>query len=600
MSAKLSKKGRNPGMVDNWLDELGFYRKNVAYDETCFFRAVSEQIFHCQIFHEKVRKQCIEYGRKNYLKFSDLMESEQAWDNHLDMLEKHMVVCGNIEIHIISKMFERDVMLFHAQQQNVYNVTKQNIANLPLMLCLMDDDHYDAVYRKEHISNTGFCQSIVYKILYQEVFKIPNIDDIVGGMLYEKAPVINQLELEERKIPKEEEKRLEEGGIVIAPFPFKVAKALDPTIYRNIEYDSWGEVRRELRLGDWYYGDDKLKLGTRCILQDDMLDESFDCYIQEITKDKNKCVVYLTKLAEKRLVNYSDLSPENDAKPWPLPYRFSKNVIIAEQAVPQLPPMDKVRSMRKKNKEKRQTKNSNNSVENANPYLGVPLQMQSPGKVEVATDTTGLSVPSPDRIVSPVTPEVNNYPQRYQWEPVHWSNAAYLTPEVPYYPATPESFISSHNVFNFDVKPVTSSAAVTSNAIPCHDPNYPYCLNYFADSHNSFLQNEPVLLNDEVLSKQQQPHDRYITALGPQTPQPVEIYSPMVLPSGAIVYTPLPSDIEVMPSSPLLYTPPIDVQYIAPPNYVYTPPQSAQWYHTPPPSAFPCNSSGFIFPQPQN
>lgn len=44
MSLKIGKKGRNPGAVDNWLDERGLYRKNVAYDETCLFRAISEQV----------------------------------------------------------------------------------------------------------------------------------------------------------------------------------------------------------------------------------------------------------------------------------------------------------------------------------------------------------------------------------------------------------------------------------------------------------------------------------------------------------------------------------------------------------------------------
>lgn len=33
-----------------------------------------------------------------------------------------------------------------------------------------------------------------------------------------------------------------------APFPFKVAKALDPTIYRNIEYDTWTEMRKGLTI----------------------------------------------------------------------------------------------------------------------------------------------------------------------------------------------------------------------------------------------------------------------------------------------------------------------------------------------------------------
>lgn len=30
----------------------------------------------------------------------------------------------------------------------------------------------------------------------------------------------------------------------ITPFPYKVAKALDPDIYRNIEFDVWSEMRR--------------------------------------------------------------------------------------------------------------------------------------------------------------------------------------------------------------------------------------------------------------------------------------------------------------------------------------------------------------------
>lgn len=37
-------------------------------------------------------------------------------------------------------------------------------------------------------------------------------------------------------------KDLLENGIT--PFPYKVAKALDPDIYRNIEFDVWSELRR--------------------------------------------------------------------------------------------------------------------------------------------------------------------------------------------------------------------------------------------------------------------------------------------------------------------------------------------------------------------
>lgn len=38
----------------------------------------------------------------------------------------------------------------------------------------------------------------------------------------------------------------------ITPFPYRVAKALDPDIYRNIEFDTWSENRKELR-SKYYY-----------------------------------------------------------------------------------------------------------------------------------------------------------------------------------------------------------------------------------------------------------------------------------------------------------------------------------------------------------
>lgn len=44
MTGKYKNRGKNPGEIDLWLDNMGYYRKNVAYDETCLFRAVSEQV----------------------------------------------------------------------------------------------------------------------------------------------------------------------------------------------------------------------------------------------------------------------------------------------------------------------------------------------------------------------------------------------------------------------------------------------------------------------------------------------------------------------------------------------------------------------------
>lgn len=117
-----------------------------------------------------------------------------------------------------------------------------------------------------------------------------------------------------------------------------------------------------MRLGEWYYGDNNLILGTSCILNID--NTKYQCYIQEILKETNECIVFVTKLGQKRRVNYKDLSPENDAKPWPLPYRFSKNIVLCKSLDKSLEIIDKEKKQNRKTKDKKRTvsKSSGESV----------------------------------------------------------------------------------------------------------------------------------------------------------------------------------------------------------------------------------------------
>lgn len=52
MASKLSKKGKNPNVIDAWLAALGYFRKNIAFDETCLFRAVAEQVIFLNCFQQ--------------------------------------------------------------------------------------------------------------------------------------------------------------------------------------------------------------------------------------------------------------------------------------------------------------------------------------------------------------------------------------------------------------------------------------------------------------------------------------------------------------------------------------------------------------------
>lgn len=94
----------------------------------------------------------------------------------------------------------------------------------------------------------------------------------------------------------------------ITPFSYKVAKALDPCIYRNIEYDTWSEMRREQRLRHWNMGH-QLQVGSRCRVRLYANQaQPMTCNIQEILSNIGKCVVFVEQLADKRCVPFSAIT----------------------------------------------------------------------------------------------------------------------------------------------------------------------------------------------------------------------------------------------------------------------------------------------------
>ncbi|XP_075159122.1 ovarian tumor isoform X2 [Haematobia irritans] len=115
----------------------------------------------------------------------------------------------------------------------------------------------------------------------------------------------------------------------ITPFPYKVAKALDPNMYRNIEFDSWNEMRKEIKLQNWYNGDSNFKVGAKCHVKLRKSEQDlYTCHIQEIAVDKGQCIVFVEQLGEKRLVPYENLTPlpPDQFKPWTVPYRFQRQM----------------------------------------------------------------------------------------------------------------------------------------------------------------------------------------------------------------------------------------------------------------------------------
>ncbi|KAL3234065.1 hypothetical protein MRX96_022814 [Rhipicephalus microplus] len=81
----------------------------------------------------------------------------------------------------------------------------------------------------------------------------------------------------------------------IPPFPFKVAKALDPTIYRNVEYDIWNEAEKERIRNEQLVVPD-LEPGVKCLLT-----------FRKWKPDEGPITVFIEKLGEMCTVPYSSV-----------------------------------------------------------------------------------------------------------------------------------------------------------------------------------------------------------------------------------------------------------------------------------------------------
>ncbi|KMQ87933.1 otu domain-containing protein 4, partial [Lasius niger] len=143
------------------------------------------------------------------------------------------------------------------------------------------------------------------------------------------------------------------------PIPYKVAKALAPDYYRNIELDIWHELKREVKSAGWNrYNSNELQVGGKCLIEISVNDlEQCDRnnnkslrvnssdrgasennskieqqklkqgplwlhgYIQEMHTNREPVLVFIKDLGEKKFVPYDALKPlpvvrKNRQKNW--------------------------------------------------------------------------------------------------------------------------------------------------------------------------------------------------------------------------------------------------------------------------------------------
>ncbi|CAH2315464.1 bifunctional UDP-N-acetylglucosamine transferase and deubiquitinase ALG13 [Pelobates cultripes] len=145
------------------------------------------------------------------------------------------------------------------------------------MLCSSSNGHYDSVFTKTFQGNAAICQAVLYECLYRDVFGVDERELISAVELFRSGTKKNRNsastgsedasfdcvpeQASDRRTDERERKDCENAledktkqGFDEAkasenpnkmPFPYKVLKALDPEIYRNVEFDVWLDSRKE-------------------------------------------------------------------------------------------------------------------------------------------------------------------------------------------------------------------------------------------------------------------------------------------------------------------------------------------------------------------
>ncbi|KAL1131247.1 hypothetical protein AAG570_010865 [Ranatra chinensis] len=296
--------------MDVWLDTQGFYRKHTARDGTCLFRAVSEQIFFTQSCHLEVRNQILDYMLRHANIFQKMITCPLS--EYIEKMRNPREWGGKIEIEAMALMYRHDFILYQEIGNAPESVTQFGFEN-KVLLCYSQERHYDSVYTKDYISSAALCQSLIYDLLYKNVFELKEVDYAVNKMLHDKTSryqrdhisLLNTgfaLRFEMRDSYLNVKELLDIG---ITPFPYKVAKSLDPEVYRNVEYDTWNDYRKGLRYGLYVWNCHELQIGVKCLVK--INDTSYHGHIQDMQPNKGPVIVFIEELGEKMTVSYDCL-----------------------------------------------------------------------------------------------------------------------------------------------------------------------------------------------------------------------------------------------------------------------------------------------------
>ncbi|NWQ68639.1 OTUD4 protein, partial [Neopipo cinnamomea] len=311
--------GDAPGdaSMDRYLRSQGLYRKKVAKDGSCLFRAVAEQVLHSQSRHIDVRMACVDYLRKNREKFEAFIEG--PFEEYLKNLENPQEWVGQVEISALSLMYNESRSGGRGRGKEL----------LPFL--------HTGILKGSRRKNFLICSTLLYELLYEKVFDVDikkNMAELsaVGGTGESNgSSEVSASDSEDDTYRSKcttvadmngmkslsGNKHLESNGNpALLVVPKKVLKSLDPLVYRNIEYDVWLQSKLDQQKQDFSIAAGmQYSVGDKCKVRLEHNGKFYNAHIQEVHSESGPVVVFVEELGAKHAVSLKSLKPLPQTSP---------------------------------------------------------------------------------------------------------------------------------------------------------------------------------------------------------------------------------------------------------------------------------------------
>ncbi|XP_029456753.1 OTU domain-containing protein 4 isoform X2 [Rhinatrema bivittatum] len=325
--------GKSEALMDGYLRSQGFYRKRVAKDGSCLFRAVAEQVLDSQSRHVEIRKACINYLQEHRDRYEAFIEG--SFEDYLKRLENPQEWVGQVEISALSLMYKRDFVIYNEPNTSPSYVTENDFPD-KVLLCFSNGNHYDIVYPMAYEENAATCQSILYEMLYEKVFRVDvgkllseqNTSHVVAedndGSLGLSDESDSDTEVDgcrsKTAVPADmngfkshsgnKQRKTEGSPAALSWLPRKVLQSLNSSVYRNVDYEVWLKSQRDQQKRDFSIAAGmQYSVGDKCKVRLEHTGRFYNAHIQEVNSENGPVVVFIEELGKKQVVSLKNLKP---------------------------------------------------------------------------------------------------------------------------------------------------------------------------------------------------------------------------------------------------------------------------------------------------